>query len=134
MGGTVCHDCGVREGEIHRLGCDMEQCPFCGGQLISCFCQNLGAKEQFEAVTAKGRIPYILFPNLCARCGKLWPEMFMVPDTLWRKYIPGAKSDEMLCLACWRKIVRLICNARNVKPEKEALWPQMDRHDASGKG
>src|SRR5665647_411105 len=33
-----CHDCGVSEGEIHEYGCDMEVCPFCGGQLISCDC------------------------------------------------------------------------------------------------
>jgi len=33
-----CHDCGAREGEYHQPGCDMETCPFCCGQLISCDC------------------------------------------------------------------------------------------------
>lgn len=33
-----CHDCLVVEGQIHLLGCDMERCPKCGNQLISCNC------------------------------------------------------------------------------------------------
>jgi hypothetical protein len=33
-----CHDCNCKEGEIHQLGCDMERCPWCGGQLITCHC------------------------------------------------------------------------------------------------
>lgn len=31
-----CHDCGVERGELHRVGCDAEQCPVCGTQLIAC--------------------------------------------------------------------------------------------------
>lgn len=33
-----CHDCGVRVGGYHHPGCDMEICPFCGGQLLACPC------------------------------------------------------------------------------------------------
>ena len=45
-----CHDCGAKEGEIHQLGCDMERCPFCGGQLLSCGCEYriLGPKHGWE--------------------------------------------------------------------------------------
>jgi hypothetical protein len=34
----TCHDCGITNGHgnIHHLGCDIERCPVCRGQLISC--------------------------------------------------------------------------------------------------
>jgi TIR domain len=34
----LCHDCAAKRGEFHVPGCDMERCPECGGQLISCEC------------------------------------------------------------------------------------------------
>jgi len=33
-----CHDCNVMRGGKHHPGCDMERCPKCSGQLISCGC------------------------------------------------------------------------------------------------
>ena len=33
-----CHDCRVIKGQVHVRGCDAEQCPNCGGQLIGCDC------------------------------------------------------------------------------------------------
>ena len=31
-----CHDCSVSLDQFHVEGCDVERCPNCGGQLISC--------------------------------------------------------------------------------------------------
>lgn len=35
---SLCGDCGAKEGEYHLDGCDIERCPVCYGQLISCGC------------------------------------------------------------------------------------------------
>jgi hypothetical protein len=37
-----CHDCGVSPNALHHPGCDVEECPICHGQLISCICNESG--------------------------------------------------------------------------------------------
>ena len=33
-----CHDCNCKQQHYHHPGCDVERCPACSGQLISCGC------------------------------------------------------------------------------------------------
>jgi len=43
-----CGDCGATARAFHHLGCDLERCPNCGGQLISCGCWNDGVDDEYD--------------------------------------------------------------------------------------
>ena len=130
---AVCHECGVQEGEMHKYSCDMERCPFCGRQLISCGCcyreldidvspgtsaykygltQSQSVLWQ-QRLAQKGRVPWIEYPDLCVRCGSLWPESFSVSDEDWVKYVEPAQRGKMLCFSCYAAIKHLILERRS---------------------
>jgi hypothetical protein len=44
----LCGDCRAKPGTFHHLGCDVERCPNCGRQLISCGCWTDGVEEEEE--------------------------------------------------------------------------------------
>ena len=110
----VCHDCGVKEGEIHEPD-DVTQkgVHFCECQLIICGCcyEKLGlvnnqkypdtgglppkiykegltnnqAVKWEEILEKKGKIPFIIRPVWCGRCLQPYPNFFKVPDKEWKK-------------------------------------------------
>jgi hypothetical protein len=65
----ICPACHAVTGEMHELGCPVELCPWCGGQLIHCSCRYdqlgldaISSEEELRAFEAileeRGRIPY----------------------------------------------------------------------------
>jgi hypothetical protein len=117
-----CGECGCSEGQLHELGCFWEVCPFCGEQLVWCNCiyeildlrddsDELTPEQEerwLEALTKKGRRPFIWWHNVCARCGKLDSFLFTVPDEDWQKYIDPRQRCEVICRDCYLDIRTLI--------------------------
>ena len=69
-----------------------------------------------EICTQKGRIPFIDIPQLCVRCGQVWPEMFMVQNKVWLYYTNPELKNEMLCLDCFQEIRQKV-DQYNERPE-----------------
>ncbi len=122
--------CGAREGEFHESGCGFEICPFCGSTASAgceCIYDHLGlrrrrfpaenhylSREAFERgatpeqqlewearCASRGRLPYVYAPQMCGRCGALWPDFFMVQDAAWEYYAGPSLRAAIVCEPCF---------------------------------
>ena len=69
MDPALCPVCGAADGEFHVLGCPVETCPWCAGQLTACNCRfEKSGKKSFrgerdidrfaQLLEKKGRVPF----------------------------------------------------------------------------
>ena len=131
-----CGRCDAFEGHLHVRGCQLECCPFCKWQLISCGCaEKLLSKERglvvgayqlvltdeqvaawVDILNSHGRVPYVHLPMTCVRCGTRDPGFFMADD--WVDVVPPVKFPNLtaelryriLCRACFEWLKHLMPN------------------------
>ncbi len=56
--GRRCGDCGAQPRGFHHVGCDMERCPRCAGQLLSCGCTWTDDDREALIAVADGIVVY----------------------------------------------------------------------------
>jgi hypothetical protein len=82
-----CPDCGVPPGSMHQHECDIEQCPNCGRQLLTCGCSD---SQRACRLPWTGQYPGI------AECREFGWYARMVPGVGWSPCDadePGATED-----------------------------------------
>jgi hypothetical protein len=52
--GGRCYDCAARRGSRHHVGCDLERCPACHWQQISCRC--VGTSDDSDVILLVGDV------------------------------------------------------------------------------
>jgi hypothetical protein len=154
-------ECGAEEGAFHEVGCRWELCPFCGETNAGgceCIYDHLGFRrrenppeceylpqsiyengvdeagwaEWHKRCAARGRLPYVYAPQTCARCGYLWPNMFIVQDAAWEYYAGPLLRGGMLCESCFTRL-RANIDAHQPRPAWVPASDEIQAYNAAWK-
>ena len=94
-----CPDCRVAPGHEHQTGCDVERCPRCGGQAISCGCRTRAKRLPWSGVwpgvaecVSFGWYSFFTPGPGWVACGKDHPEAGPDLNRLYRQAVWDAKS------------------------------------------
>ena len=105
-----CHDCGSQIGDLHTRGCDVELCPYCGGQLIGCGCE----------VPDDDRMPWTGEWPGAAECREFGWFAKLVPGQGWVPCAPGEPGaapdlNRLHVAAVWDREAKRFVNSGEVR-------------------
>ena len=82
-----CPECGAQPGQMHADGCDVERCPRCGGQAISCDCIYEACGMELESLEQKHPDIYSNGPTDAMR--EAWDKEWGTRRIPWTGEWPG---------------------------------------------
>jgi len=90
---SKCHDCGVTEGHIHERRLRHGTMPTMRESDYFCGCPR-EMNTRIEDMPNRA-YPISAIRLFAAGCGKLWPDLYTVPDEEWHKYIQIDRRDTL---------------------------------------
>lgn len=93
-----CPDCDAAPSALHSPGCDVERCPRCGGQSISCNC--IYEVNEIDADTMEEKYPEIYAEGPTAEMEARWEKEWGHRRMPWSGEWPGDAECRELGLWC----------------------------------